>query len=103
MLALLVSRHGALVTRDELRAVLWRDDTFVDFDTGLNVVINKLRQALGDSATSPRFIETLPKKGYRFIAPLVPAAGPPHPAEARAPHRVYRGASPIAASPSGSC
>ena len=70
-LTTLVSRPGELVTREELRALLWPGDTFVDFDTGLNVVVNKIRQALGDSATSPRFIETLPRRGYRFVAPVV--------------------------------
>lgn len=96
VLALLVARHGSVVTRDELRNQLWRDDTFVDFDTGLNVVITKLRQALGDSATSPRFIETIPKKGYRFIAPVLPAAGRAAPAPAHAPRRVPRHATTIA-------
>lgn len=72
VLTCLVSRPGELVTREDLRALLWAGDTFVDFDTGLNVIINKLRQALGDSATSPRFIETLPRRGYRFVAPVVP-------------------------------
>ena len=77
VLALLVSRPGQLVTRDELRRALWSEDTFVDFDTALNVAVNKVRQALRDSATSPRFIETVPKRGYRFLAdvhPVEPAA-----------------------------
>jgi DNA-binding winged helix-turn-helix (wHTH) protein len=72
ILAALLSRRGALVTRDELRGLLWSNDTFVDFDHGLNTAIRKLRDALGDSATTPRFIETLPKRGYRFIAPAEP-------------------------------
>ena len=67
-LALLASRPGQLVTREELRQVLWPADTFVDFDTALNIVVTKVRHALGDSAASPRFIETVPKHGYRFIA-----------------------------------
>lgn len=71
VLSSLVSRPGVLVPREDLRALLWPGDTFVDFDTGLNVVVNKIRQALGDSATSPRFIETLPRRGYRFVAPVV--------------------------------
>jgi DNA-binding winged helix-turn-helix (wHTH) protein len=54
------------VTRDELRAALWPADTFVDFDTALNIVVGKVRHALGDAAASPRFIETVPKRGYRF-------------------------------------
>ena len=66
----LVERPGALVTRDRLRQRLWPDGTFVDFDHGLNAVINRLREALGDSAESPRFIQTVPRRGYRFIAPV---------------------------------
>ena len=67
-LTLLLDRAGDLVTRDELRERLWPDDTFVDFDHGLNAVVNRLRDTLGDSADSPRFIETVPRRGYRFIA-----------------------------------
>jgi DNA-binding winged helix-turn-helix (wHTH) protein len=68
VLAFLLERPGALVTREELRQALWPADTFVDFDVGLNTAIRKLRDALGDSAEEPRFIETLPRRGYRFIA-----------------------------------
>lgn len=67
LLVLLARRRGALVSREELRAALWPEDTFVDFDHGLNNCIRRIREALGDSADSSRFIETLPKKGYRFI------------------------------------
>jgi TolB-like protein/DNA-binding winged helix-turn-helix (wHTH) protein/Flp pilus assembly protein TadD len=70
ILELLVARGGDVVTREELRHRLWRIDTFVDFDAGLNNAIKKLRDALGDSADTPRFIETLPRRGYRFLAPL---------------------------------
>jgi TolB-like protein/DNA-binding winged helix-turn-helix (wHTH) protein/Tfp pilus assembly protein PilF len=70
VLRVLTDRPGELVTRDELRRLLWADDTFVDFDTGLNVVITKIRQALEDSAAAPRFVETFPRRGYRFIAPV---------------------------------
>lgn len=70
VLALLIERAGELVTREELRKKLWPNDTFVDFDHGVNIAINKLRDALGDSAEKPRFIETLPRRGYRFIAPV---------------------------------
>src|SRR5689334_21816941 len=70
ILLLLLSRRGDPITRDELRQHLWAADTFVDFDHGLNSAMNRLREALGDSAESPRFIETLPKRGYRFIAPI---------------------------------
>ena len=69
-LALLLERPGELVTRDELRHRLWPKDTFVDFDHGLNAVINRLRDSLGDSADTPRFVETVPRRGYRFIAPV---------------------------------
>jgi DNA-binding winged helix-turn-helix (wHTH) protein/tetratricopeptide (TPR) repeat protein len=70
VLTFLLQRPGEVVTREELRAQLWQSDTFVDFDNGLNTSINKLREALGDSADNPRFIETLPRRGYRFIAPI---------------------------------
>jgi len=76
VLSVLLRRPGEIVTREELRAQLWQSDTFVDFDNGLNTSINKLREALGDSADSPRFIETLPRRGYRFIAPVNGADGP---------------------------
>ena len=70
ILAALLDRPGKLVTREALRERLWPDDTFVDFDKGLNIAVSKLRQALGDSADEPRFIETLPRRGYRFIGPV---------------------------------
>ena len=70
ILVLLLARGGDVITREELRQQLWQADTFVDFDHGLNSAINRLREALGDSAENPRFIETLPKRGYRFIAPI---------------------------------
>jgi DNA-binding winged helix-turn-helix (wHTH) protein len=70
VLAMLVDRPGDLVTRDELRARLWPDAVFVDFDHGLNKAVGKIRQALGDLADSPRFVETLERRGYRFIAPV---------------------------------
>ena len=67
-LRLLALRAGQLVTRDDLRRELWGDETFVDFDSGLAACINQVRTALGDRASSPRFVETLPRQGYRFIA-----------------------------------
>jgi len=70
VLALLVERPGELVTREELQAKLWPADTYVGFDEGLNTAIRKLRVAFGDSAENPRFIETIPRRGYRFIAPI---------------------------------
>src|SRR3989442_9223983 len=66
---------GEVVTREELRSQNWPADTFVDFDNSLNTTINKLREALGDSADNPRFIETLPRRGYRFIAPVTGVDG----------------------------
>lgn len=68
VLVALLKKNGALVTREELRQAVWGDDTHVAFDDGLNTAIRKIRRVLGDSATSPRFIETLPKRGYRFLA-----------------------------------
>ena len=70
ILALLVRSPGTLVTRDDLRRELWRDDVFVDFEHSLNAAIKRLRQVLGDPAAAPRFIETLPRRGYRFTAPV---------------------------------
>ena len=78
VLALLVERAGDLVSREELRKKLWPNDTFVDFDHGVNIAINKLRDALGDSTEKPRFIETLPRRGYRFIVPVESIPYPVH-------------------------
>src|SRR5262245_20312560 len=69
ILITLIRQSGNLVTRDELRRELWPEDTFVDFEQSLNAAIKRLRTALGDSATAPRFIQTIPRRGYRFIAP----------------------------------
>ena len=71
VLAILLESPGEVVTREELRKRLW-PDTFVDVDHNLNTAINKIREVLGDSAESPRFVETLPRRGYRFIGPLTP-------------------------------
>ena len=70
ILLMLLESPGALVTREEMKQRLWAEDTFVDFEHSLSAAINKLRTALGDSATDSRYIETLPRKGYRFIAPV---------------------------------
>jgi len=70
LLAYLLTRSGEVVTRDELREKLWPADTFVDFDHSLNTAVNKVREALGDSASSPRFVETLARRGYRFLGPV---------------------------------
>jgi cholera toxin transcriptional activator len=75
VLALLLERVGDVVTREELRQKLWPADTFVDFDHSLNTAVNKLRETLGDSASSPRYIETLARRGYRFIAPVQTIVG----------------------------
>jgi cholera toxin transcriptional activator len=72
---LLLERAGDVVTREELRQKLWPSDTFVDFDHSLNTAINKVREALGDSASSPRYVETLARRGYRFIAPVQDQSG----------------------------
>jgi TolB-like protein/DNA-binding winged helix-turn-helix (wHTH) protein len=71
LLALLAGRAGQVVSRDEIRAALWDHETFVDFDQSINVCVNKIRDALGDDPQCPCYIETLPRKGYRFIAPTV--------------------------------
>src|SRR5215467_11819316 len=70
VLDVLVRRPGEVVTREELQQAVWPADTFVEFDQGLNTAIKKIRLALGDSADNPRFVETIPRKGYRFIAPV---------------------------------
>lgn len=100
ILVLLLERPGELVSRDQLRQRLWTSDTFVDFDHGLNAAVNRLREALGDSAENPRFIQTIPRRGYRFIAPVervlpapVPDAAPlqaPAPEGAAARSRIDR-------------
>jgi DNA-binding winged helix-turn-helix (wHTH) protein/tetratricopeptide (TPR) repeat protein len=77
ILLLLLDRRGEIVTREEIRRALWPADTFVDFDAGLSSAVRKLRDALGDSAAQPLFIETVPRRGYRFIAPVIaPALAP---------------------------
>jgi cholera toxin transcriptional activator len=68
LLAMLLERPRQIVTREEFHKKLWPGDTFVDFDHGLNNAMNRLREALGDTAESPRFVETLPRRGYRFVA-----------------------------------
>src|SRR5271165_232431 len=77
VLVMLLERPSELVTREEMRRRLWGEDTFVDFDHGLNTAVNKLREALGDLASQPRHVETVPGKGYRFIAPVTLAAPAP--------------------------
>jgi DNA-binding winged helix-turn-helix (wHTH) protein/tetratricopeptide (TPR) repeat protein len=76
VLALLLERQGELVSREELRKRLWPGNTIVDFEHSINAAVKRLREALGDSAESPRYIETLPRRGYRFIRPVEPALRP---------------------------
>lgn len=102
LLVLLLERPGSVVTRDELRRALWGDETFVDAEAGLNTAIAKIREALGDQADTPRFIETVPKRGYRFIGALAPPpmenAGPTAPpAWSRPVRRSRRSALVVAA------
>ena len=86
VLTALLQNAGQVVTRDHLREKIWPADTFVDFDHSLNTAVNKIRESLGDSASSPRFVETLARRGYRFIAP-VDSVG----AAATVPHRARQG------------
>ena len=95
----LVERPGEVLTREELQKRLWPADTVVDFDRGLNKAINRVREALGDDADNPRFIETLPQRGYRFLAQVEtftvePTASPPQPeigpGPTGAPRRIER-------------
>jgi Tol biopolymer transport system component/DNA-binding winged helix-turn-helix (wHTH) protein len=92
VLALLLERPGDVVTREQLRQRLWPGGTFVDFDHGLNAVINRLRDTLGDSAETPRFIETLPRRGYRFVGAVNPNSSEPQ-AEIGATNRPIAGLS----------
>src|SRR6266404_5944386 len=74
LLALLLQNSGEVVSRDEICSELWPADTFVDFEHSLDAAVNKIREALGDSAENPKYIETLPKRGYRFIGKIKPEA-----------------------------
>ena len=76
VLEALLRTPGQLVTRETLRQELWGSDTFVDFEAGLNAAVRRLREALGDAADVPRFVETLPRRGYRFIAPVQAVVAP---------------------------
>ena len=93
VLAMLLERPGEIVGRQELQKKLWPADTFVDFDHGLNKAINKLRDALGDSAESPRFVETIARRGYRFLADVKAADAVPvrSPEKAAPPSSLGRG------------
>jgi len=105
VLVALLERPQEVITREELRQRLWPSDTFVDFDHSLNTAIAKLREALGDTAANPRFIETLPKRGYRFIAPIHVVAREPAPvaatpADAEAPSEPRPAPAPLSTAPS---
>ena len=76
ILSLLITAAGDVVTREELREAVWAHDTHVDFDRSINKAINRLRQVLGDRSERPRFIETVPRRGYRFVAAVTPVAPP---------------------------
>jgi DNA-binding winged helix-turn-helix (wHTH) protein len=89
-LVMLLERPGEVVTREELQKRLWPADTFVDFDHSLNTAIKKLRQALGDNKKTPRFVETLPKRGYRFIGDVEPTGGKLQAAKMPAAPRIHR-------------
>jgi cholera toxin transcriptional activator len=91
VLTALLQNAGQVITRDELREKIWHADTFVDFDHSLNTAVNKIREALGDSASNPRFVETLARRGYRFIAPVEPV-----PAEDTAANRTASPENPTA-------
>ena len=91
LLTLLLEHPGEIVTREEVRAALWPDGSFVDFEYGVNTAIKKVRYALDDSADNPRFIQTLPRKGYRFIAPVAPEPAAPE----RSPIRLRNGDKPV--------
>jgi TolB-like protein/DNA-binding winged helix-turn-helix (wHTH) protein len=85
LLALLLERPAEVVTREEICRKLWRADTFVDFDHSLSTAVSKIREALGDSPDCPRFVETLPRRGYRFIGKVTPASATPTPESNSAP------------------
>ena len=87
VLEALLEQPGRIVSREQLKERLWSDDDFVEFDKSLNTAIQKVRQALGDSAAAPQFVETVPRHGYRFIA-SVQAHEPVPPATAKRPERL---------------
>ncbi len=91
LLVLLTSRPGSLITREQIRTELWPEGTFVDFDQSVNFAVKQIRDAFGDSASHPVYLETVPRQGYRFIAPV--DAGPPaagSPAAAAGPSNTVR-------------
>jgi TolB-like protein/DNA-binding winged helix-turn-helix (wHTH) protein/Tfp pilus assembly protein PilF len=98
VLVVLLENPGEIITREELRNRLWPGDTFVDFDHGLNNAVMRLREVLGDSSENPRFVETIPRRGYRFIAPVV-GPGPAFPVPTTTDSDAESGLAPIEATP----
>src|SRR5262249_19622659 len=96
ILMVLLEHPGRLVSREELRGHLWSKDTFVDFDHNLNNAVDKLRKALNDSAEQPKFIETIPRRGYRFIAAVERQSAPSINSQVRASHEAAATPSPVA-------
>ncbi len=99
LLCMLLERPGEVLTREEIAAQLWPDGTFVDFEHGVNSAVNRIREALGDTASSPRFVETLARRGYRFVSPVeriggesALRSGEPASAAPRSPDRLQDGA-----------
>src|SRR5688572_28260822 len=88
ILLLLVHRAGEVVSRDEIHAAIWGNETYVDFEHGINTAIRQIRYALGDQAEAPRYVRTLPRLGYSFIASVEHLAGPPTTTDASAPEVV---------------
>ena len=88
VLTLMLARPGELLTRDEIARSLWPEEIFVDFDHGVHSAINRIREALGDSAANPRFVETLARRGYRFVAPVERIGAPGAPPEIAAAHEI---------------
>src|SRR6202142_2323774 len=84
LLVMLVERPGEIVTREEVRQRLWPENTFVEFDNSLGVAIRKVRDSLSDDAETPRYVETVPRRGYRFVAPVT-VLGSETPIQAKAP------------------
>lgn len=101
MLVMLLERHSQVVTREEMRERLWGRDTFVDFDHGLNASVNKIRDALNDSASQPRYVETIPGKGYRFVAPVTVVAPVSNVSEPTAAASAAAESARVTESPSG--
>jgi len=102
VLLMLLDRPGEILAREEISKTLWPDGTFVDYEHGLNSAVNRIREALGDTATSPRFVETLARRGYRFVAPVQRVTPPPIPRlTSEAAESTFEGGS-TANSPDGS-